>query len=75
MGLLRQIIYLYELVVIVAVLLSWIQLSPDNPLVKITNALTEPVLRPLRRVIPPLGGLDLSPWALIIGLQLIRSLL
>ena len=39
------------------------------------NALTEPVLRPIRHVLPPMGGLDLSPMVLLIGLQLLKNLL
>ena len=75
MGLVHQLIELYRWVVIAAVLLSWIQLSPDNPVVRFVDAATEPVLRQLRRVIPPLGGFDLSPLVLLIGLSVLSSLL
>jgi YggT family protein len=62
----------YSLVVLAAVILSWVRLSPDNSLVRITTALTEPVLSPSRRVLPSMGGLDLSPMALLVGLRLLR---
>jgi YggT family protein len=62
----------YSLVVLAAVILSWVRLSPDNSLVRITTALTEPVLSPIRRVLPSMGGLDLSPMALLVGLRLLR---
>jgi YggT family protein len=65
-------------VVIVAVfvqaLLSWI--APDGPLAGVLNALTFPLLAPIRRVLPPLGGvLDLSPLIVIVLAQLVLMLL
>jgi YggT family protein len=65
----------YSLVVLAAVILSWVRLSPDNPLVRIATALTEPVLAPIRKVLPDLGGLDLSPMLLLLGLRFVRRLL
>jgi YggT family protein len=65
----------YTLVVFVAVILSWVRLEPDNPLLRITNTLTEPVLSRIRRVLPAFGGLDLSAMVLLLGLRLLRRLL
>jgi YggT family protein len=75
MPFLANLIDLYSLVVLVAVILSWVPLDRRNPLVTITHALTEPVLAPIRRVLPPMGGLDLSPMALLFALQLLKGLL
>lgn len=75
MPFLARIIDLYSLVVLVAVILSWIQLDRRNPLVTITHALTEPALAPIRKVLPVMGGLDLSPMVLLIGLQVLKGLL
>ncbi len=75
MPLLARLIDLYSLVVLVAVILSWVQLDRRNPLVTITRGLTEPVLAPIRKVLPPMGGLDLSPMVLLIALQLLKGLL
>jgi YggT family protein len=72
---LANLIDLYSLVVLVAVILSWVALDRRNPLVTITHALTEPVLAPIRRVLPPMAGLDLSPMVLLIALQLLKGLL
>ncbi len=47
--------------VIIVVILSWIAPGSNNPVIGLVHRLAEPVLRPLRRVIPPVGGLDLSP--------------
>ena len=74
MPLLASLIDLYSLVVLVAVILSWIPLDRRNPLVTITHALTEPVLAPIRNVLPPMAGLDLSPMVLLIALQLLKNL-
>ena len=75
MPFLARIIDLYSLVVLVAVILSWIQLDRRNPLVTITHALTEPVLAPIRKILPVMGGLDLSPMVLLIALQILKGIL
>ena len=75
MTMLFQVIDLYSLVVLAAVILSWVPTSRGNPLAAIVFALTEPVLAPIRRVLPPMGGLDLSPMLLLIGLQFLKRLL
>jgi YggT family protein len=62
-------------VVLVAVILSWVQRDRRNPLVTITGGLTEPVLAPIRKVLPPMGGLDLSPMVLLIALQILKGFL
>ena len=71
----RQIIDLYSLIVFVSVVMSWMQLPPSNPIAQFVHALTEPVLGPLRRALPSMGGLDFSPMVLLIGLQMLRGLL
>jgi YggT family protein len=64
----------YSLIVFVAVVLSWLRLSPDNPVVRIVATMTEPVLAPIRKVLPDLGGFDFSPMVLLILLQLLKRL-
>jgi YggT family protein len=65
----------YSLIVFVAVILSWLRLSPDNPLARLIYSLTEPVLAQIRRVVPTFSGFDFSPLVLLLGLRLIRRLL
>ena len=66
-------LWLLVIVVIVQAVLSWV--APDGPLAGLLNAMTFPFLRPLRRIIPPIGGtLDLTPLILIVILQLILIL-
>jgi YggT family protein len=55
------------------VILSWV--NPYAPFAPIFNAMAEPFLRPFRRLIPPIAGMDLSPLFLLIGLQLLLTLL
>jgi YggT family protein len=74
-ALFARLLDIYSIVVLIAVVTSWIRLSPDNPIVRFTSTLTEPLLRPIRRVLPDLGGLDLSPMVLLLGIQLLRRML
>lgn len=54
-------------------LISWFPLSPDNPLVRILTEITEPVLAPLRRVIPRVGMIDITPMVAIIILVIVSQ--
>ena len=56
MLLIAKLIDYYSVVVIVAVILSWLQLPPSNKVVRITRMLTEPALAPIRRLVPSAGG-------------------
>jgi YggT family protein len=68
--LLKAALWILLVVVIAQALLSWV--APDGPLSGMLNAMTFPFLRPLRRLIPPLGGtLDLTPLILIVLIQLV----
>ena len=66
---------LYSLVLLASVILSWVQLSEDNGLVRIVRQLTEPVLEPVRKVVPPVLGFDLSPLLVILALNGLKALL
>jgi len=61
--------------IIFRVILSWFSPSPTNRLAIVLIQITEPFLRPLRRIIPRTGILDFTPLAAIILLQLISYLL
>ena len=73
--LLARILDLYSLVILAAVVLSWVRLPADNPLVRVVGALTEPLLAPIRRILPNTGVFDLSPLVLLLILRLVRSVL
>jgi YggT family protein len=61
--------------VLILAVLSWIAPSGPNPVHEILEQVTRPVLRPVRRVIPLIGGVDLSPLVVLIGLQVLKMLL
>jgi len=73
--------YLYYLVQVLTVaiiaraLLSWFPLPASNPITSFLHAVTEPILAPLRRVIPRVGMLDITPLIAILLLQAVLWLL
>ena len=69
-ALVKALLWLVIVVVFAQAILSWV--APDGPLAGVLNALTFPVLRPVRRLVPPIGGtLDLSPLIVIVVAQLL----
>ena len=70
----------YLIVMFARIILSWFPVEPGSGLASVYGflySLTEPVLGPIRRVIPPLGmggmGLDLSPLVVFFGISILRS--
>lgn len=61
--------------ILIQVILSWVNPGTYNPALGLIHSLTEPVLRPARRMIPPISGLDLSPMLVMVGLTLLKMLL
>ncbi len=60
--------------ILIQVIISWVNPGMYNPVVGLLHSLNEPLLTRARRVIPPISGLDLSPIAVIIVLQLVSML-
>ena len=56
-------------IILIRIILSWVAPNNYSPVTAMLNALAEPVLRPFRRIIPPIGGLDISPIFAIIILR------
>ena len=77
------ILNLYTWVIIASAIFSWLYafnvVNPRNQFVSMIGQvlynLTEPLLRPIRRVIPAMGGLDLSPIVLLLGIFLLQRLI
>jgi YggT family protein len=61
--------------IVARALLSWFNLRPDHPAVRILHDLTEPILGPLRRVIPTIGMIDITPIAAILIMDVTRRIL
>jgi YggT family protein len=81
--LILTILDIYFWIILVTVVMSWLLafgiMNPQNPYVRQINyalkRLTEPVLGPIRRIMPDLGGLDISPIIALIGLQFLQYLI
>ncbi len=56
-------------------ILSWVNPDPRHPALSLLRQLTEPVMAPAQRLLPPIAGLDLSPILVLVGLQLLNLLL
>ncbi|MED5464219.1 MAG: YggT family protein [Myxococcota bacterium] len=67
--LLAQIIEIYSFIVLGSILISWINLPHHHPVARFLETMTEPVLKPIRQILPPMGGLDFSPMILLVGLN------
>ncbi len=61
--------------IFIRAILSWFPIGRDNPLVIILDQITEPILAPLRRVVPMIGMIDITPLVAIILLQIISGML
>lgn len=74
---------LYWWVIIISAILSWLVafnvINPQNEVVgtigRVVHALTEPVLAPIRRVVPSFGGIDISPIILLFGIFFLQQLI
>jgi YggT family protein len=69
------IISIFLFAVLIRVILSWVNPDPYNPAVDLLTRLTDPIMRPAQRLIPPVSGIDLSPMVVMIGLVLLEMLL
>ncbi|MEJ2464949.1 MAG: YggT family protein [Candidatus Thiodiazotropha sp.] len=73
--LVEQVINIYLFGILIQVILSWVSPGNYNPAVGLLYSLTSPLLRPAQKLLPPMGGLDLSPMLVMIGLVLLKMLL
>jgi YggT family protein len=64
-----------ELAILARVLFSWIRPNPYSRFVRIIVQITDPIIQPLRRIIPPLGMLDITPLVALIGLSILQSII
>ncbi len=73
--LLKTILYIYLFIIIVQVIISWINPDAYNPITMIMYQLSEPILRPVRRIIPSAGGFNFSPLIILVIINLLMILL
>jgi len=69
------VLWLYFFLILAVVILSWVGKQLRHPIIPLMYQLTEPVMRPLRKLIPPIGGIDLSPLFALIGIRFLILLL
>lgn len=68
-------IHLYSLVILARVLMSWINVDPHSPIARTIHDMTEPVLAPVRNMLPQTGMMDFSPIIVLIGMQFLGQLI
>jgi YggT family protein len=68
-------INIFLVALLIQVILSWVSPGNYNPAVGLTYSLTQPLLGPVQRLLPNMGGLDLSPMVVMLGLYLLKMLL
>ncbi|MEN1726904.1 MAG: YggT family protein [Pseudomonadota bacterium] len=73
--LVRQLLVIYLIMIIAVVIISWVGQNARHPIIPLLFKLTDPILLPIRRVLPDLGGFDLSPLIALIGIQFLIILL
>lgn len=74
-GILADIVGLLAIAIFIRALLSWVNPDPRNPIVQALDTITEPILAPLRQIVPRMGGIDFTPMVAMIILIVIASML
>lgn len=72
---LHGLIFFFNILIFAAVVMSWVSADPRNPLVQFVRNTTDPLFLRVRRYIPPIGMLDLSPLVVIFGLMLVDAVI
>jgi YggT family protein len=73
--LLSKSIYLFLFAIFIQIVASWIAPGSYSPILDVIDSLTAPLMRPARNLLPPMGGIDLSPMLVIVGLTLALMLI
>lgn len=66
---------LYSLIILARVLMSWVNIDPYSPVARVIYDMTEPLLAPVRNMMPTAGGLDFSPIVVLILLRVVGSMI
>jgi YggT family protein len=72
--LLGKLIGLYEIALLVRIVISWVPHNPYNQAIRFLYKITDPVLNPVRKLIPPIKGIDFSPIIVFIGLGVVKRM-
>ena len=74
-GVLKTVLDLYFFILVISIILSWVAPQANHPGALLVYQLSEPLMAPVRKIIPSLGGLDLSPIFVFLGINLASSIL
>ena len=69
-GILNAFLYILIIAIVARALLSWFPISRSNPLIQLVHQITDPLIEPIRRIMPRTGVIDLSPMIVIVVLWL-----
>lgn len=72
--LLSKLIGLYEIALLVRIVLSWVPHNPYNQAIRFLYKITDPVLNPVRKLIPPIRGIDFSPVIVFFALGILKRM-
>ena len=73
--LLSTLLQIYWVILLIRVLISWFPIDPYSPIVRFLHELTEPLLGPLRQVLPPIGMMDFSPLVALLLISFLQQML
>ncbi len=73
--LLSLVLNLFLITILIQIILSWVNPGARNPVLSLLHSLNEPLLRPARRVLPAVSGIDFSPLLVLVGIQLMKILM
>jgi len=73
-SIIQTVVWLFSLILIVDIILSYF-MSPYQPIRMALDRIVQPLLNPIRRIVPPLGMMDFSPIVLLILIQVVENLL
>ena len=78
-ALINALFWIFYILLFANIILSWVRISPYHPtwgpIVRFINGVTEPILNPIRRLMPAMGGLDFSPMVALLLARLFHGLL
>lgn len=73
------IFWIFYVLLIASILLSWVRPNPYHPvwgpIIRVVNGVIDPILNPVRRLLPPLGGLDFSPMVILLLARVLQGML
>ena len=75
LGCLNIVVSIYFVAILVSIIVSWVAPGSYNPLVLLLHQLTEPVMKPFRKLLPPMGGIDLSPIFVFLSINVLQIII